>query len=167
MEDIQSVLEVFRDRLNGFLTQSLQLTEPVVVLSNLRDVDGAVPSAVENKIVLSLANIEQNLSQSAPVRGVPSGGRPLILTNLYLLILAHFTDDRYPTGLGLISRIIGFLQDNPVFNHSSMPGLDAAVDSLSFEFVNLDATQWSLYLEMAGVTYLPAAMYRVRIAPHR
>jgi hypothetical protein len=35
------------------------------------------------------------------------------------------------------------------------------------EFVNLDASQWSLYLQMAGTMYLPAAMYRVRIAPHR
>jgi hypothetical protein len=89
------------------------------------------------------------------------------LTNLYVLIRANFTGENYPTGLGLISRVIGFMQETPVLNHSNLPGLDAAIESLSFEFVNLDASQWSIYLKMAGTTYLPAVMYRVRIAPHR
>jgi hypothetical protein len=172
MENIQSALELFRDRLNGFLTESLKLTEVAVVLSNLRDADGGQPPMVENRIVLSLTNIEQNINQSVPVRSVPSGGQdarspPFASTNLYLLVLANFTGERYPNGLGLISKVIGFLQDNPIFNRSNLPGLDATIESLSFEFVNLDAAQWSLYLEMAGVTYLPAAMYRVRIAPRR
>jgi hypothetical protein len=172
MENIQNVLESFLGRLNGFLSESLQVTEVVAVLSNLRDGDGAQPSVVENRLVLSLANIEQSTSQSVPVRGAPSSGPgvrfpPLVLTNLYLLILANFTGERYPTGLDLLSRVIGFMQNNPVLNHSNLPGLDAAIESLSFEFVNLDASQWRIYLEMAGTTYLPAVMYRVRIAPHR
>jgi len=172
MEDIQNVLELVRDRLAGFLRQTLDTTETLAVLSNLRDGDGTVPSIAENKVVLSLVNIEQSTSQSVPVRGGPPTGPgvrfpPLVLTNLYVLILANFMGENYPTGLGLISRVIGFMQDNPVLNHSSLPGLDAAIDSLSFEFVNLDASQWSLYLKMAGATYLPAAIYRVRIAPHR
>jgi Pvc16 N-terminal domain len=162
MEDIQNVLELVRDRLNGFLRESLQVTEDVAVLSNLREADGTQPPFVENRLVLSLAKIEQSTSNSVPVRGVPR-----VSTNLYLLILANITGERYPTGLSMISRVIGFMQDNPVLNHASLPGLDATIESLSFEFVDLDASQWSLYLEMAGTTYLPAAMYRVRIAPHR
>lgn len=172
MEDIQSVLELVRDRLAGFLRQSLDTTETIAVLSNLRDGDGALLSVVENKVVLSLANIEHRTTQSVPVRGAPSSGPgvrfpPVVSSNLYLLILANFTGENYPTGLGLISRVIGFIQDNPVMNHSNLSGLDAAIESLSFEFVNLDASQWRLYMEMAGTTYLPAAMYRVRIAPRR
>jgi hypothetical protein len=153
MEDIQNVLELVRDRLAGFLRQSLDTTETVAVLSNLREGDGTVPSIAENRVVLSLANIEQSTSQSVPVRGGPPTGPgvrfpPLVLTNLYLVILANFTGERYPSGLGMISRVIGFFQDNPVLNRSNLPDLDAAIDSLSFEFVNLDATQWSLYLKM-------------------
>ena len=118
-------------------------------------VTGQSPLLRKIKVVLSLVNIEQSTSQSVPVRGGPPTGPgvrfpPLVLTNLYVLILANFMGENYPTGLGLISRVIGFMQDNPVLNHSSLPGLDAAIDSLSFEFVNLDASQWSLYLKMAG-----------------
>jgi len=170
MEDIQNILEVVRFRLDGFLRESLQLPEAVAVLSNLRDADGTSSAIVENKLVLSLANIEQSTIQSLPIRGGPSGGqgaRPFVATNLYLLILANFTGENYPTGLGLISRVIGFMDNNPILSHADIPGLDAAIESLSFEFVNLDASQWSLYLQMAGTTYLPAAMYRVRIVPHR
>jgi hypothetical protein len=172
MENIHNVLETFLARLNGFLSKSLQATEAVAVLSNLRDGDGTQPSVVENRLVLSLANIEQSTSQTVPVRGGPSSGPgvrfpPLVLTNLYLLILANFTGERYPTGLELLSQAIGFIRDNPVLNQSNTPGLDTAIESLSLEFVNLDASQWTHYLEMAGTTYLPAAMYRVRITPHR
>ena len=172
MENIHNVLETFLARLNGFLSKSLQATEAVAVLSNLRDGDGTQPSVVENRLVLSLANIEQSTSQTVPVRGGPSSGPgvrfpPLVLTNLYLLILSNFTGERYPTGLELLSQAIGFIRDNPVLNQSNTPGLDTAIESLSLEFVNLDASQWTHYLEMAGTTYLPAAMYRVRITPHR
>jgi hypothetical protein len=171
MEDIQSVLELVRFRVDGILRESLQLSEAVAVLSNLRDGDGTSPALIENKLVLSLANIEQSTIQSVPIRGVPSSGQgsrpPAVLTNLYLLILANFTGERYPTGLRLISQVIGFMENNPVWNHSDLPGLDATIESLSFEFVNLDASQWSFYLQMAGTTYLPAVMYRVRIAPHQ
>jgi hypothetical protein len=62
MEDIQNVLELVRDRLAGFLRQSLDTTETVAVLSNLREGDGTVPSIAENRVVLSLANIEQSMS---------------------------------------------------------------------------------------------------------
>ncbi len=171
MEDIQNVLQVIRDRLNGFLRQSLQLTEDIAVLSNLKNADGSQSPFVANKIVLSLANVEQTTNQAAPVRGVPASGpgerAPFVLTNLYLLILANFTGERYATGLGMISRVIGFFQDNPVLNHANLPGLDAAIDNLSVDFINLDASQLSLNMEMAGTTCLPTAMYRVRIAPRR
>jgi hypothetical protein len=174
MENIQSVLELFRNRLNSFLAEALHLNEDVVVLSNLTASDGASSPQVAGKVVLSLANIEQNMTLSPSVRGVSSGHSvssgqdalpPPVFSDLYLLVLANFGEGNYPSGLNLISRVIGFVRDNPIFTQSNLPGLDPAIDRLSFEFVNLDASQWSHYLRMAGVTYLPAVMYKLRMHP--
>lgn len=172
MQNIQSVLELFRDRLNGFLRGSTQQTEDLVVLSNLVNADGTRASITADKIVLSLSNIEQMTTLSSSTQAVSSGNpgahfSPPVFTNLYLLIFANFADESYPIGLDLISRVIGYLQDNPIFDQSNLPGLDPAIEKLSFEFVNLDASQWSHYLRMSGVTYLPAIMYKVRMLPFR
>jgi Pvc16 N-terminal domain len=172
MQNIKNALELFRDRLNGFIRGATQRNEDVVVLSNLMNSDGARALVAQDKIVLSLANIHLSTNPTISTRGVSSGDEdarfsPPVFTDLYLLILANFATGSYSCGLDLISRVIAFVQDNPVLDHSNVPGLDHDIDSLSFEFVNLDASQWSHYLRMAGVSYLPAVMYKLRMLPFR
>ncbi|GAC1415370.1 MAG: hypothetical protein NVSMB62_02890 [Acidobacteriaceae bacterium] len=164
MVNIQNVLERVRETLDGFLKESMQGTEDFVVLSNLVNSDGTRSSNTTNKIVVSLANIEQ-ISVAAGIRGPQVS--PSVTTDLYVSIFAKFEDGWYAVGLDLIARVMGYLQSHPILGRSDNPGLDAGIERLSFEFVNLDAAQWSDYLRMAGVNYLPATMYKVRIQPVR
>ena len=82
---------------------------------------------------------------------------------LYVLVLANFYDAAYAEGLGVLSMAIRFFQQNPSFTPSSLPGLPPGVDRLTWEMVSLDALGLNYLMGLAGVKYLPAVYYKVRL----
>lgn len=164
MTNIRNVLESIRKTLDSFLKDSVQRAEDFVVVSNLTNSDGTRPSITSNKVVLSIANIEQ-VAGAAGIRGPQ--GTPSVTTDIYLSVFANFEDGSYVDGLDMLSRVMGYLQDNPILSQANVPGMDSGIERISLEFVNLDAVQWSCYMRMFGITFLPAIMYKVRIVPVR
>jgi len=173
MNLIQDSLELIRDRLNEYFQVADPSPEPWVTLSNLMDQDGQVVTETRNKVVIFLANIQNDTTISTWNPTVPmSGDRfavlpPPIYINIYLLLFANFSARNYPQGLGMISRTIQFFQENPYFDHNNLPGLPEPIDKLAVEFSNLDAVGLNYVMGLAGVKYLPSVYYKVRMFPFR
>jgi hypothetical protein len=60
---------------------------------------------------------------------------------------------------------VSFFQQTPFFTHETLPDLDTAIDKITLELVNLDLTQTNHLMGMAGLKYLPAVLYRLRMIP--
>jgi hypothetical protein len=168
---LQSTLELLRARLDAAFQIADPRSEEWVTLTNPVDLDGRISESARNKIVMSLVGLQSDKTIST----VPSPMRvagdqfalmaPPLSINAFVLFAASFSESNYPTGLGMLSRTIGFFQQNPVFTHDRLPGLAPEVEKIALDFVNLDLTQTNHLMGMLGLKYLPSALYKLRMLP--
>ena len=71
---IDKALNFTLDELNSFLGTRFQSHENLAVLSSLSNQDGSAPVITDNKIVLSLVNIERETAASSGARVRADGG---------------------------------------------------------------------------------------------
>ena len=101
---------------NQYLMRVFDLHEDVVVVSNILEQDGTVATHVDNKIVVSLVNIEkdslplvqQNIRSSSASR-VPDTNLPIHF-NLYLMFASYFSGGNYQEGLKFLSNLISYFK---------------------------------------------------------
>jgi hypothetical protein len=171
MSDIRRTLELVRDRLDEFLSSDDPRPEGVVALASAADPDGKVYEGATNMLVMSLANVQREITVSTYNRTTPVADNkyavlaPPLYVDLFVLFYANFHGRRYSEGLGLLSRTISFFQQNPWFTHRNLPGLPRVVDKLTFELTNLELTDLNHLLGMLGLKYLPSVYYKVRLLP--
>jgi hypothetical protein len=168
---IQSTLELMRDRLDAAFQIADPRSEAWVALTNPVDPDGRVSESARNKIVMALVGLQSDKTISTAPGPMPVAGdrfaimAPPLNVNAFVLFVANFSDSNYPTGLGMLSRTIGFFQQNPVFTHDRLPGLAREIDKITLDFVSLDLTQTNHLMGMLGLKYLPSVLYKLRMLP--
>ena len=156
-------------QLNQQFKNNFQLIEDVVVVSNLVELDGSVAPNANNKLVLTLANIEKdtlpfranNLARGRDERLLQTS--PPLFVNLYLMMSANFGAGNYTEALKYISQAIGFFQQRPVFDQHNSPGLDKRIDKLVLDIENLAIPDLNNLWSLMGGRYLPSMFYKVRM----
>jgi hypothetical protein len=156
-------------QLNQFLKNSFELSEDIVVVSNLVGHDGSMESQTNNRLAIFLTNIEKDTMPSRPHsqsramsdRDVVSS-KPIFL-NLYLMVAANFTGSNYPEGLKFISNVIAYFQQQQVFNHQNSPDLDPGIDKIILDIENFKSHELSNLWGMFGAKYVPSVVYKVRM----
>jgi len=166
---IDAAISHISGELNQFLKRSFDLDEDVVVVSNILEQDGSVASHVNNKIVISLINIQQdtvpfrqqNIAGVGPARSVVTN--PPVFFNLYLMFASYFSGNNYHEGLKFISSTINYFQGQPVFDRSNSPGLASNIDKLILDIENLNMSDLSGVWGMLSGKYLPSVLYKMRM----
>jgi|SRR5215213_1659437 len=171
MGAILTTLELIRQKLNESFKNAHPRNDDWVVLSNIVDQQGHPYEEAKQKVVMLLANIQNEAMISTYNRTVPIQGdqfavvAPPLYVDLYLLFFANFENKNYTEGLEMISETISFFQQNPWFTPDTLPGLDPDVKKLAFEFSNLEMTDLNYLMGMLGAKYLPSVYYKVRMIP--
>ncbi len=156
-------------QLNQALRRTYDLSEDVVVISNLVEQDGTMETNVDNKLVLFLINVEQDTTPLNPKsRYTRHASRtiesfPPVYLNLYLVIAAHFSGNNYAEGLKFLSNAISFFQRRPLMDHENTPDLDDRLEKLSLEIENLNLKDLSTLWSAITGKYLPSIIYKVRM----
>jgi len=165
---LDTTLAFLSDQLNGYLDSRYPSNERHVVLAGLCNLDGTVPGVIENKVVLSLVNIEREAaagsSNAQPRLDNSSFARmsPALNLNLYLLLSASFGNN-YQESLKLLSAVLGYFQSKPVFTPQSAPTFPRGLDRLTMEIVNLDIQSLNNLWGNIGGKYLPSVLYKARM----
>jgi hypothetical protein len=146
---IDKALSFIVNELNVSLGTRFENSGPHAVLSSLTNQDGSAPLVTENKLVLSLVNIERETSAD----------RALHL-NLYLQVSSNFATD-YLESLHFLSAALEFFLERPVFG---VPALPSGIKSLSVEMVNLTTQDLQNLWSISGSQYLPSALYKLRMS---
>lgn len=168
---LQSTLELLRDRLDAAFQVAEPRSEEWVALTNPVDLDGRICESARNKIVMVFVGLQSDMTISTIPGPMPVAGEqfmimaPPLNLNAFVLFVANFSGSSYPAGLGMLSRTIGFFQQNPVFTHDRLPGLAREIDKIAMDFVTLDLTQTNELMGMLGLKYLPSALYKLRTLP--
>ncbi|GGC76774.1 DUF4255 domain-containing protein [Undibacterium terreum] len=166
---ISAALSHLASQLNQQFKNNFQLIEDVVVVSNLVELDGSVAPGANNKLVLTLVNIEKDTMPFRPDPMTRSRDQrqlqysaPLYL-NLYLMMSANFGAGNYAESLKYISHAIGFFQQRPVFDQQNSPGLDARIEKLILDIENLGIPDLNNLWSLLGGRYLPSMFYKLRM----
>ena len=166
---IDTAINHIASNVNQQLMRSFGLNEDVVVVSNILEQDGTVATHVNNKIVVSLVNIEKESVPLNQPRAVASGGMRTVVTNppfhfnLYLMFASYFSGSNYQEGLKFISNTISYLQGQIVFDQHNSPGLDRNINKLVMDVENLDINDLSNLWSILSGKYLPSVLYKVRM----
>ncbi len=166
---IDSAISHIASQLNQSLKRSFDLPEDIVVISNLLEQDGTIVADVNNKVVISLVNLEKEttpLRQSATSSALQNRAvvnAPPLYFNIYLLVSACFSGSNYPEALKFISSTISYFQGQPSFDHLNTPDLDRGIDRLVLDIENMNFQELSNLWGIMSGRYLPSILYKVRM----
>lgn len=157
---IQEALSCLTDEVNAYFKSKLKIGEDKVVLSGIVNPDGSIAIREENKIIVTLVNIEKDVMVQSPA--VPHTALPLNI-NLYVLFSAYFAAANYQEALRFLSYIMSYLQQKNVFTRSNTPQLDTGISKLIFEMENLTTERMNNIWATMGAKYMPSVMYKMRM----
>ncbi|MEZ4858761.1 MAG: DUF4255 domain-containing protein [Flavobacteriaceae bacterium] len=169
---IYETLEIIKDQVSLFLENKLSETN-LVVLENIAKMEDTDITTMNDKVVLSLINIEEEISmKNLPNVNFKNGSyeyknKPINL-NLYLLFSAN--RGMYTKSITAISTIIEFFQDKKVFTQLNTP-LNPTITALDnvreFKFIvdlyTPTFEQLNYVWGTLGGKSVPSVMYKVSI----
>jgi hypothetical protein len=166
---ISAALSHLASQLNQQFRINFQLAEDVAVVSSLLELDGSVTPNANNKLVITLVNIEKDTVPYRP----GSAGRSLddrllqhnapLYLNLYVMVSANFGAGNYAEALKYISQAVAFFQLKPVLDQRNSPGLDRRIERLVMDIENLPVPDLNNLWSLLGGRYLPSMFYKVRM----
>lgn len=153
--------------LDQYIKNKYQLDESKVILNNVIDSNGSIPTKNENKIVVSLINIEQETLQPFYIRNqkLPNGNygdlNPSQRFNLDLLVTSNFDD--YNESLKFLNAVIQFFQSYVVLDATNFSNIPTGLNKLEFEIEKLNYNQMHSLWTAMGAKYQPSIVYKTRL----
>lgn len=159
--------------ISSFLNKEIKLNygidEDRVIVSSLINPDGSVSDNIENKIIISVINLEHETTIKSANHYVSGNSNnfgkvsPPVYLNLYLLVSANYDSGNYLEALKMLSSVIGIFQSNTYFTKQLNPEMPASLDKLTFEIFNLPINELSHIWSGIGAKYVPSILYKVRM----
>ncbi len=161
---IYSALRSIKDSLNEFLINRLDLDEEVVLINRLVNQEGEGGQKNQNKVVLTLINLEQEANSQFYNRPMNDGREihklnPPMYFNLNLLCVSNF--DSYEESLKFLNEILSFFQGHlsiEIYSNERMKSigkLAMEVDPQTFSDMH------NLWNSM-GAKYQPSLVFKAR-----
>lgn len=163
---IYKALTCITEELNEYFKNKLNISEEKIILSGLMNMDGTIAVSGENKIVVTLVNLEKETAHRIPSKSSSSalgGQNPPLQMNIYVLFSAYFSSNNYSESLQFISFIIAYFQSKNVFTKSNTPKMDSSLEKLSLEISDLSADSLSNMWSSLGAKYMPSVLYKIRM----
>jgi hypothetical protein len=153
--------------LDQFLRNRFGLDESKVVLNNLIESDGSLPKINQNKVVISLINIERETAKPFVVRNQRMNNGNYSDVNLFerynldLLLSSNFDD--YGETLKFLNAVILFFQVNNCLDASSSSNFPAGLTKLEFDIEKIAYHQMQNLWTAMGAKYQPSVIYKLRL----
>jgi hypothetical protein len=164
---IEEALSFTQRALNQFLMNRFDTQSKSVVINNVVDDDNAVPLVNQNKMVLSLINIESETSKPFTNRnhnlnnGYYTNINPPERFNLDLLVTANYQD--YLEALKFLNSTILFFQIFSSVDVKSFSFFPSALEKLEFELVKMNFDKMFNLWSAMGAKYKPSMVYKIRL----
>lgn len=165
---IDQVLQYIVVEINQYFRVRFGLNENIVVLSGIVNIDGTPALQQDNKIVLTLLNIEQEkvVATNGNYQSIgdkTSKVNPPVFINLSLLFSGYFPGSNYAEALKFVSGVITFFQGNSSFSREETSTLPEGVDKLVFDLQKFTYQDLSHIWGMLGSKHMPSVGYKLRM----
>jgi len=167
---IGKVLVCLRKRLDDYLRAELAEPGDDPTADKLVFLDGDKMDQIsfqEGAVSELVINVEEErqLRPADPYAAVQDGRpqrkQPDLRLVLHVLFVARFK--QYDIAWEHLAKVIEYLQTHRTFERDAYPDLPAGVDKLTFELVTQSFTEQNDVWNALRTTYLPSALYRVRL----
>lgn len=171
---IQQTFDFLAGELNSYILAretTLDPTTTIVVLGNvaqLTDANGGNNNKLNDKVVLSLVNVEEDRISKSPENFVRTPDnrllykRPKVVVNLYCLFAVN-RDVTDKHALEFLSHVIRFFQFRPRFTPLDSPAMPAGIELLVLDMCSLGFEQLNHLWGVLGGKYLPSVLYKLRL----
>lgn len=165
---IDEVLQFIVADLNQYFRVRFGLNENIVVLSGLVNIDGTPALQQDNKVVVTMLNVEQEKVIATQGNYQSSGDRtskvnPPVYLNIYLLFAGYFPGSNYAEALKFISGVIGYFQANVTVSKPEASNLPDGVEKLIFDLQKFTYQDLSHIWGMLGSKHMPSVGYKMRM----
>jgi hypothetical protein len=135
-------------------------------VSALQDATGAGAASLNDRIIVSLINVEEDRISKNPENMVRMQTgmifkNPKVFLNLYILFAAH--RHTYRESLISLSFVVQFFQYHNVFNRNNSPGMFAQIEKMIPDLVTLNFEQMNQVWSILGGKYIPSVLYKIRL----
>ena len=159
------ILEFIRTKLETRLVFRFGLTNTGIGYHNSTDWD---PMTFQNnQISLLLVNIEEeklmrpdHLYKRKNEAGKLNEVQPELRLNLYLLMVAKFSDNR--EAWKQLHEVIAYFQAHPFFNADNAPDIPQDVHKLVLELVSMSFSEQNEIWSTLKAPYHPSVLYKIR-----
>ncbi len=163
---IYEALSCVTEDINNNLKRKLQINEDKVILSGIVNQDGSVAIQGENKMLVTLVNVEKETARTSVSNtgaGMYNTSSAAVSVNLYVLFSAYFSSNNYAQALRFLSYTVAFFQSKNTFTAQNTPALDAGISKLAFELESPGADRLNNMWATLGAKYMPSVLYKVRM----
>lgn len=164
---LEKALQFTRDVLDRYLRNKFGLSDSAVVINNVINPNGEVPQKNQNKIVISLLNIEQETNKQFYGRnqrqrsGSFADVNPMERYNLDVLFSSNFSD--YGETLKFLNATIEFFQANVSIDRGNFASLPEGMNRLDFDIEQITYHQMHSLWSAMGAKYQPSVIYKTRL----
>jgi len=164
---INKALQFTNDVLDQFLKTRFGLEESKVLLNNLIDSNGSIPEINQNKVVISLINIEKETAKPFYNRNkqLANGSYATINQaeryNLDVLLSSNFNN--YTETLKFLNAVILFFQVNNYLDSNISANIPLGLERLEFEIEKITYHQMQSLWTAMGAKYQPSVIYKIRL----
>jgi len=157
---LHDVLQIIADNINAHFKERLQISEDVIVLSNIVNLDGSIAIQGQNKICMTMINLTEDNS----IRNLARGGEQQYNFSTAVLFSAYFDGNNYSEALKFIAMVLEYWRQNPVMRPDTHPALPPNITSLSMSLHgdNANTEAMSGIWRSLGAKLMPALLYRVQ-----
>lgn len=162
---IYGALWYVAQELDRFLMRKFQTPDSKVTIGPLLDESGKVPEDNQNKVLVTLVNLEQEsaMKYNTPPKIGEINAKLNVPFNFNLGVLFTSVFNNYDEALKFLSAVIYFFQNKNVFDHHNSPGLDPSISRLIFEITKLDYQEMQSLWAIMGTTYRPSILFKIRM----
>jgi len=163
---IQTALVFIKKKLDQYLVNRFNLDESITVLNHLVNQDGSYPKKNQNKMVLTLINLDYDTNkqyQDTKHRTKDSAivkTNPAIQFNIDLMFTASFDD--YEEALKFLNATIAFFQSHNSLNNKTTPDIPSGIKALNFDIENASYFEIHNLWSAMGAKYQPSIIYKIR-----
>ena len=164
---IYPAVKFLSDTLNQFLVNTFQLHESVVSVDHLLQPDGSASRAIDNKVVLTVINIEEETLKPfhSNIKRLATGEfAQTNETRKYKLYVMFSCNHKvYAEALKFIDAILLFFQQTPFVSSETNSDIPTQLQKLDFEIEKINYTAMQNLWNSMGVKYRPSLVYMIRL----
>lgn len=162
-----------KEDLNAFISNKIGASSDFVICANLNNIVEKTDNNADNKIVISIVNIEEEKMLKTPDNYVKVNHeinyrKPPVWLNIICLFTFYTRSLENYDGIDMLENVVQYFQSKPRIDKTTAvvpANYPASLEEVRAEFVSLNYEQTNYLWGLFGGKYHPSVIYKFKTIP--